>query len=217
MGKKQRFRIHFSKNESMRFTSHLDLLLTWERTFRRAGLPLAYSQGFNPRPMLNLAAPLPLGFTSSGEVGDFWLSEIVPEADFRAALHKALPPGLELHQIEEIQDLHGPKLPALASAASYHLSLRADIPELENKVFSLMKTDHLPRVRKNKSYDLRPLIQDLKVYRSSPASLPVIEAKLSIEPGATGRPDEVLDALEIPPLQVNIHRTRIHFRDPGGS
>jgi radical SAM-linked protein len=191
--------------------------LTWERSFRRACLPLAYSQGFNPRPVLNLAAPLPLGFTSSGEVGDFWLSDTVPEADFRDSLCKVLPPGLELNKIAEVQDLHGPKLPALVTAASYRLSLRSDFPDLENKVKTLLNTDHIPRVWKNKSYDLRPLIQSLKVSRSSPTGLPVIEIKLTTEPGASGRPEEVLGALEIPLLQANIHRTRIHFRDPGGT
>ena len=73
--KKQRIRISFSKTEAMRFTGHLDLILTWERTFRRADLPLSYSEGFNPRPVINLAAPLPLGFISTAEIGDFWLSE----------------------------------------------------------------------------------------------------------------------------------------------
>jgi len=57
--KKQRIRITFSKTEAMRFTGHLDLILTWERTFRRAALPLSYSEGFNPRPVINFAAPLP--------------------------------------------------------------------------------------------------------------------------------------------------------------
>ena len=59
----------------MRFTGHLDLHRAWERTFRRAGLPLAYSQGFNPHPRLNLASALPLGFTSEGEVIDVWLEQ----------------------------------------------------------------------------------------------------------------------------------------------
>jgi len=54
--KKQRFRIYFSKTEQMRYTGHLDLILTWERTFRRSGLPLSYSEGFSPRPVLNMAA-----------------------------------------------------------------------------------------------------------------------------------------------------------------
>ena len=46
---------HFSKTDAMRYTGHLDLHRAWERTFRRAGLPLAYTQGFSPHPRINLA------------------------------------------------------------------------------------------------------------------------------------------------------------------
>jgi radical SAM-linked protein len=70
-----RFRITFAKTNAMRFTSHLDLQRTWERTIRRARLPLSYSQGFNPRPKINLAAALPLGFTSSCEMAEIWLED----------------------------------------------------------------------------------------------------------------------------------------------
>ena len=72
-----RLRIYFIKNQQMRYTSHLDLHRAWERAFRRADLPLAYSEGFSPRPVLNIAAPLPLGFMSTSEIGDFWLHEVI--------------------------------------------------------------------------------------------------------------------------------------------
>jgi radical SAM-linked protein len=49
----------------MRYTGHLDLYRTWERTLRRAGLPLAYSQGFKPHPRIVLACALPLGCTTA--------------------------------------------------------------------------------------------------------------------------------------------------------
>ena len=52
----------------MRFTGHLDLHRAWERTFRRAHLPLAYTQGFHPQPRIQLAGALPLGFTVSSYV-----------------------------------------------------------------------------------------------------------------------------------------------------
>jgi hypothetical protein len=68
-----RYRITFSKTEAMRFTGHLDLHRTWERTFRRAGLPLAYSEGFNPHPKINIGAALPLGCLSRGDLIDAWL------------------------------------------------------------------------------------------------------------------------------------------------
>ena len=69
-----RLRVTFAKTEPMRFTSHLDLYRAWERMLRRAGFPLVFSQGYNPRPRLQLATPLPLGITSRFEIIDFWLS-----------------------------------------------------------------------------------------------------------------------------------------------
>ncbi|MFN2265763.1 MAG: TIGR03936 family radical SAM-associated protein, partial [Anaerolineales bacterium] len=63
-----RIRVKFAKTEPMRFTSHLDLYRAWERLLRRADLSLVFSQGYNPRPKLQLAAPLALGITSQAEI-----------------------------------------------------------------------------------------------------------------------------------------------------
>jgi radical SAM-linked protein len=97
-----RLRITFRKTDAMRFTGHLDLHRTWERTFRRAGLPLAYSHGFHPQPRINLACALPLGFTSQSEVADVWIENNLPLADIKAALDRAAPPGIEILEIEEL-------------------------------------------------------------------------------------------------------------------
>ena len=204
--KKQRYRVYFSKTEKMRFTGHLDLILTWERTFRRAGLPLAYSEGFSPRPILNMAAPLPLGFTSKGEIGDFWLSDIVSIEKFHSNLEKSLPPGLLLQEIIEIEDLFGPKLPSLVVAACYLITLNEIHPDLEADIHGLINSQNLIRERKGKSYDLRPLIKSIEFDPSNPNT---VQMTLSNLPGATGRPDEVLAALGIPFLETRISRKEI--------
>lgn len=207
--KTQRWRITFAKTEAMRYTSHLDLILTWERTFRRSGLPLAYSEGFNPRPVINLAAPLPLGYTSQGEIGDFWLSDIVALNEFSSSLDRALPPGLTIQQFEEIPHLHGNKLPSLVQAAVYRMTLDQVYTNLENQIKVLLSAKTLPRERKGKAYDLRPLIHELILSAPEGSKIPAIEAKLSLLPGATGRPDEVLYALGIDPLTALICRENI--------
>ncbi|MDP3186130.1 MAG: TIGR03936 family radical SAM-associated protein, partial [Anaerolineales bacterium] len=63
-------RITFSKTGALRYTGHLDLQRIWERTARRAGLPLVYSQGFHPQPKIQIAAALPLGFSGRAELVD---------------------------------------------------------------------------------------------------------------------------------------------------
>ena len=209
--KTQRWRITFAKTEAMRYTSHLDLILTWERTFRRSGLPLSYSEGFNPRPVINLAAPLPLGYTSQGEIGDFWLSDIVTLNEFSSSLDRALPPGLAVRHLEEIPHLHGNKLPSLVQAAIYRMTLEKVCPGLKDRIGDLLTAKTLPRERKGKEYDLRPLIYELALAAPEDAKLPVLETKLSLLPGATGRPDEVLSALVIDPLSAKICRADILF------
>jgi radical SAM-linked protein len=61
----QRLRIRFSRGEEIKYISHLDLMRLWQRALNRAGLEIAYSEGFNPHPRMSLAAPLALGVTSN--------------------------------------------------------------------------------------------------------------------------------------------------------
>src|SRR5258707_4321734 len=67
---RMRIRITFAKQGALRYTGHLDLHKIWERTARRADLDLIYSQGFHPQPKMQLAAALPLGFSSRCELLD---------------------------------------------------------------------------------------------------------------------------------------------------
>jgi len=211
--KKQRWRIIFSKTEAMRYTGHLDLILTWERTFRRSGLPLSYSEGYSPRPVINLAAPLPLGYTSCGELGDFWLSENVSETDFENSLRKALPPGLDLKLCTEIPDLHGDKLPNLVQSAVYSIKIADQLTNLTPQVRKLLARQQIIRTRKGKTYDLRPLIIDLAVAPSPEPGRTVLKTTLKLLPGATGRPDELLRELGIKVHKSHICREEILLKD----
>src|SRR5512136_2296878 len=118
----QRLRITFAKTAAMQYTGHLDLHKTWERTLRRARLPLAYSEGFNPHPKIQLGAALPLGFTSECELVDIWLEAPQDLAEARAALEAAAPPGLRLIDLEEIP-LQTPTLQTQVVAAEYRVTV----------------------------------------------------------------------------------------------
>ena len=76
----QRMRMTFTKEGTARYISHLDLARAVERALNRAGLPIAYTQGFNRRPRLSLAAALPLGYTSQAEIADVVLALLEPKA-----------------------------------------------------------------------------------------------------------------------------------------
>lgn len=192
----------------MRYTSHLDLQRTWERTLRRARLPLAYSQGFNPHPKINLGAALPLGFTSKAEVIEVWLEEQMTLEEIESALTPVLPPGLDISKIEETE-LRSPKIQNLIQTTHYKVVLRQPRPEIDQRVSELLEQSTLMRERRKKAYDLRPLIKTLAVGEEGGQ----IEMHLNAMPGATGRPDEVLLALGIDPHTVHVHRTAIILGD----
>lgn len=206
-----RTRITFAKTPAMRFTGHLDLHRAWERTFRRAGLPLAYSEGFNPHPRLNLASALPLGFTGAGEVIDAWLEQDLPLSDIQAALQCALPPGLQVTQIETV-DLRLPALQTELEASEYNLTFLEPFPELADRVQALLSALNLPRQRRERNYDLRPLILDIQILPPDGSDRPQLNVRLVAREGATGRPEEVIAALGYDPQLVRVHRNRLLFR-----
>lgn len=205
-----RIRITFAKTEPMRYTGHLDLYRTWERTLRRAGLPLAYSQGFKPHPRIVLACALPLGCTSQHELVDIWLEEQVPIDQISTALQRAAPPGVQILNIAEA-DPSWPALPTQVQAAEYRITLHAQIPDLEGAVQRIMGAETLPRLWRDKAYDLRPLISQVKLLADDENGCQQILITLAAREGNTGRPDEFLRALGIEPEQARIQRTGLIF------
>jgi radical SAM-linked protein len=208
-----RLRITFAKTEAMRFTSHLDLHKTWERTLRRAGLPLAYTQGFSPHPRINLASALPLGFTGENEIIDIHLEKELPLEAVESVLQRAVPPGIRIERIEKV-DLSAPTLQTELEALDYTITLLDDFPNLEERVEALLSAPSLPRTRREKAYDLRPLILEIHLLSNDEAGLARLSVRLASHPGATGRPEEVLEALGYSPTAARVHRTRLVFSQP---
>ena len=203
-----RIRITFAKTEAMRYTGHLDLQRAWERTFRRARLPLAYSQGFHPQARLNLACALPLGFTSQCELLDAWLETSLQMNDILSALVRAAPPGIEITHLEEITE----RLPALqtqVTSAEFVVTLLDAFPDLADRLQKLTGSQSLPRVRRGKDYDLRPLIEGLVTLTPDEVGRQRFHLQLSAREAATGRPEEVLAELDIPLETTRIHRTAL--------
>jgi radical SAM-linked protein len=206
-----RIRITFSKSDAMRYTGHLDLFRSWERTFRRSGLPLAYSQGFHPQPRLNLACALPLGFTSECELIDAWLECDIPLEQIYQTIEGVLPPGLEIHGIETI-DIQAPALQTQITSAVYVVTLLDDLPDLDERVKRITSAEHLPRQRRNKSYDLRPLLEIMAVISPIEVGNRRLRVQLSARESATGRPEELLDEMGIKSENTRVHREKLLFQ-----
>lgn len=207
-----RIRVFFSKNEVMRYTGHLDLHKTWERIFRRSGLPLAYSQGFHPQPRLNLACALPLGFTSQAEILDAWLESPIQIEDIQTALIQSSPPGITIHKIEEVE-LRAPALQTQVIAAEYLITSQITDMDLNQKLNQVMNAQSIPRQWRGRAYDLRPLIEGLQRLSDTEQGSIQLLIRLAAREGATGRPEELLDVLGLPPSQTRVHRTKLFFHN----
>lgn len=212
-----RVRITFAKVGALRHTGHLDLHRIWERTCRRAGLPLSYSQGFHPQPKIQLAAALPLGFSSRCELVDIWLDESVEIAELPQRIQSAVPGGLHILTAQTV-DERAPALQTLVESADYEITLRdpIDPAELTRRLSAVVEAQSLPRTRRNKPYDLRPLIEDLRQIEPNSHGQPRLFMRLAAREGATGRPEEVLDALGIPFEGAFIERAALHIRETAG-
>jgi len=204
-----RIRVTFAKSGALRYVGHLDLHKMWERITRRAGLSLAYSQGFHPQPKIQLAAALPLGFSSRCELVDLWVEGEADLARLPADLQGTVPPGLKILSVTGVEE-KSPPLQTQVLSSDYEVTLPPEAGQtgLTQKVESLLKATSLPRERRGKAYDLRPLIERLELVEPGKLSM-----RLSAREGATGRPEEVLEALGIPLDGVQVERTRLIFEE----
>ncbi len=207
-----RVRITFTKQGALRYTGHLDLHRLWERAMRRGELPIAYSQGFHPQPKISLAAALPLGFSSRAEMLDVRLNEEMPLDEISKRLKESLPPDIHIVNVESV-DERAPALQTQVLSAAYevHLTEAVDGAELTRRVEMLMMSESMVRERRNKSYDLRPLIEMLSVVTEASGKV-WLRMTLAAREGATGRPEEVLAALGVEPETARVERTRLIFQ-----
>ena len=208
-----RVRITFSKQGALRYTGHLDMHRLWERALRRADLPISYSQGFHPQPKISLAAALPLGFASRAEVVDVRLNDEIPVEDISARLKDSLPADIQIVRIESV-DERAPALQTQVLSAAYevHLTEPIDGAELTRKVEALMMSESVMRERRGKTYDLRPLIEMLSVITEANGKV-WLKMTLAARDGATGRPEEVLNVLDILPEYTRVERIRLIFQN----
>lgn len=211
----RRLRITYAKGEPIKYISHLDLARAWERIFRRAALPLAYSHGYHPHPRFQIAAGLPVGVTGRAELMDVWLLEPLLPDEVLARLRAAVPPGLDVLVAAEV-DLHAPALQAQVCAGDYQAAVQTSesADAIRARVALLLSVPALPRRRFHKgewqTYDLRPLIHTIEVVPGA-AGEQVLAMRLQVSSEGAGRPDEVLDALGLLLLPHRIERTTLHF------
>jgi len=209
----QRLRIRFCRGQEVKFISHLDIMRLWQRALHRAGITLAYSEGFSPHPRISLAAPLPVGVTSEAELMDIFGAKWVSPHFFTKAISQQLPPGIEILQVYQIA-LSLPSLQAQVRYAEYKVEVETEKEpkDIEAALTSLLSLRHLPwqhqRDTGTRHYDLRVLIDDLWLtswchpYRT-------IGMRLRCDNSGSGRPEQVTIALGFTHHPQSIHRTKL--------
>lgn len=182
----------FEKLGAHRFIGHLDLVRAMQRALRRSGLPVCYSQGFNPHLLLSFAAPLSVGTEGEREIMELPLGGDISEADFLDRLNRALPMGLKARAARLLPDEAPPAMARLFSAV-YRLVPDSHAKELQAALPGFLAQERVPFLKKTKSGeradDLRPLVYNL-TFRDG-----ALIAVLAASEKGTAKPDQLAEAL----------------------
>ena len=157
---------HF-KRGNMVYVSHIDLLRHFTRAFRRAGLEIEFSEGFNPHMLINLGTPLPLGMNSSAEYLTV-RANVSSAEEFLEKYNAVAPEGLDA--IRAFAPPVDPKLAARVVAADYsvkaenHLDKKKEIESFVN-----LPSIEMPVTKKGetKIKEVAPLVNGIRVYPDS--------------------------------------------------
>lgn len=197
-----RYRVSFTKNGSARFISHLDMIRTFERSLRRAGLPVALSQGFNPHAKISFGFPLPVGVTGLEEYMDVELAEDISAGMIAVNLSNCLPLGFKIKGVCILKDNVASLMAQIES--SVYLAIFDDYKSEDIKTlgkhleeFMVMPEILVKRQKKNGTsslFDIRPGILALNVYDNANSKL-AVQMELMSNSSINVRPREVLQAL----------------------
>jgi radical SAM-linked protein len=184
-------RLRFAKRGDLRLISHHDLMRCLERMLRRAPIPMAHSQGFNPRPKVVFTLALALGIEGHREVVELELAEPMAPEEVLERLRATSPRGLDWLEAVAVP----PGRAAQAGAVAYAV----EIPEgrrddARARLAELLASEHWPYTRQRPDrtveIDLRPFLIEAEL-----DALGVLRFRMTMLPGGSARPEEVLDAL----------------------
>ncbi|MGI8998180.1 MAG: TIGR03936 family radical SAM-associated protein [Candidatus Limnocylindria bacterium] len=224
-GPRQRWQILFSRAEPALRMRQADLVTELERAFRDANLPLSYTRALKPRPRIKLAANLPIGLELRGEVVEAYFDDLVPVDRIQAA-GEHFPDGVAMRDAKEVW--HGfPSAASQLRAAEYEIEIGGDdtltSDALRGAVVRLLATDELNGMRRRGESerrsdagdrDLRPLIEDVEVLEvDEKAHSARLRTVLQLDSSGSGRPEDVVNALDLRLRVRKAIRTRLLFVD----
>lgn len=193
-----KIRAEISKGEEIRYISHLDYSRAIERAVRRAQLPAAYSEGFNPHIKLSFASALAVGITSQSEFMDLELMGDTKIEMIITSLMSQLPAGIKIIRCQRIHD-SAAKLMAVVNLASYQVLIPCSINEeqIEKNIRQFNSTENLLFVRENpkgkRQIDVKEYVQEIYFNRCTAGLEIFFDTKIT--PTGSIKPGEVLKAL----------------------
>lgn len=200
--------IRFGKQPRLRFISHLDLQRFFQRALNRTGLPIAYTQGFNPHPVLSFGSALALGWTSEYEIFDVKLSAPMGRKRTEDAMRAALPEDLPVLEVKLVDDKH-PAPMAMVAASDYEITLIGETAQATLEAAEVFwAREQVMAMRKTKSgereVDVRPLAIALERTETG------LNARLKLTEKDTLKPDLLVRALAeiagVEAPEMRIHR-----------
>lgn len=222
-------RSRFYKKGDMVFISHLDLVRVFERAVRRANIPVAYTQGFNPRPIMAFATALGVGVASEGEYIDIQLSEKLDSNLFTEKLNSVLPEGLKIIKSLAISNKEQ-SLMSIISSSTYLVKLQTkDILSKENiegyikkfldyeSIIELKEKKKKPHQKNRKpefrEINIRPLIKAVELFCIDNHEV-ILKMHLAAGSEANIKPEIVINKLkEITNLEIVEDKTRVQRLD----
>ncbi|MBU1207528.1 MAG: TIGR03960 family B12-binding radical SAM protein [Proteobacteria bacterium] len=208
-----RLRSHYAKFGAMKFLGHLDLTRSLTRAFRRARIPLSFSQGFHPLPRISFGPPLPLGYVSWAEFLDFSIQGNIHPQEITLRLNKVLPVGIKFLETKEILL----KSPSIFDSIIHNLYLIrfSDAGELQEEKIEIFQRDEkivFWEGPKNKSFDLKKLVESIDWVDKV-----TLQMRIRSGEGGTIRPEKILDFIFGWPKEkrpaMTIQKLQAEFRE----
>lgn len=199
---RQRWRLVVARGSEAPGSGQRDTVEDWLAALESAGLSVAWTEGAKARPRISFGAALPAGMAAEADLVDVVTTERWPAWRVRAALADRLPEGWRLVDVEDVW-LAGPPLAGRVAAADYRITLAPDpgtpgaaalARAAENLLAAATVPQERPKGTMTVTYDLRPLIIDVRV--AEHVAPPILIARTRFHPElGTGRPEAVAAAL----------------------
>lgn len=186
-------RVEYRVGQDLKFLANLDMMHLMERALRRAEIPYALTDGFNPHIKLSMGTVLPVGLWGEKEYFDLELRQDMDQDDFLAQMNSTLPVGMRINKCVQIPD-GTPSLMKIIAAADYCYVIKDEITDLHEKIKAILAEKHLPvpsrGKKKDVEKDLRPGLFALELIKKD---TDIINVRVAAGEPLNIRYDEILE------------------------